>query len=98
MHEDADLPSGLHRSVDERARQLRRRDVVERNASPVKALERLRRVRREAGRISVELDVGSLTTVFPRTRVRIRDAGVCSANATLLLVVRGARPPVCGAL
>jgi hypothetical protein len=46
MDERADLTPGLDARRDERARQLRGRNVVERDAAPINALERLRRRRR----------------------------------------------------
>jgi hypothetical protein len=46
MDERADLTPRLDARGDERARQLRGRNVVERDATPINALERLRRRRR----------------------------------------------------
>ena len=60
VHERADLPPRLDGGLDERARQLGRRDVVGRNAAPVDALERPERRRREAGLVAVDFDARPL--------------------------------------
>jgi hypothetical protein len=58
MDERAHLPPGLDGRFDERARELGGRDVVDRDAAPVNALERLRRGGGEPGLVAVDFDGG----------------------------------------
>jgi hypothetical protein len=67
VNEDADLPPGLERDRSERSRQLGGGDVVGRNATPVQALERAQGRRRQAGRVSVDLNDLDLARVVAAT-------------------------------
>jgi hypothetical protein len=60
MDERADLPSGLDARVYERADELGRGDVRERDASTIDALERLRGRRGETSGVAVEFDERNL--------------------------------------
>jgi hypothetical protein len=56
MDEHAHLPTDLDGYGDERPRQLRGRDVIGRDAAPVKAFEGPQRRRRQAARVAEDLD------------------------------------------
>ena len=60
MDEHADLAARLDAGLDERARELGRRDVRRGDAPAVDALERLRGGGREPGGVAVELDEPNL--------------------------------------
>jgi hypothetical protein len=56
VNENTDLPPGLERNRSERSRQLGGGDVVGRNTTPVEALEGAQSRRRQAVRVSVDLN------------------------------------------
>jgi hypothetical protein len=73
MNERAYLAPGLARSVEQRARELGRRDVLDGDAAPVDALERLDRLRGEPRLVAIDFDGEAL-----RHRARHRQSPLAS--------------------
>ena len=88
MHERADLPPRFARGLGERPHELRRRDLRERDAPPVDALEELRRLRAEARRVAVEFlhrAEGSVSlALLRRARAHVKYPGRSMAVLTEL--------------